>query len=88
MIEAMFLYICAWIILGLILHMLGLRKYFEAPSFFVGEETRKHHNSGLFKISAWTDTYDSSYRQFKNLIHEVGVPGVCSEESTSGQRIL
>ena len=86
--EAMFPYTRAWIILGPILHMLGLKKYLEAPSYFVGEETRKSHNSGLFKSNAWTDTYNSSYIQFRNLIHEVGVPGVCSEESTSGQRIL
>ena len=53
MIEAMFPYIWAWRTIAPILRTFGFKKYFEAPSYFFGEEMRKRHNGNLFKTDTW-----------------------------------
>jgi len=52
-IEGMFPYIWAWKMIAPILKMIGLKKYYEAPSSFFGEEVKKYHNGNFFKSDTW-----------------------------------
>ena len=53
MVEAMFPYIWAWKLIAPILKMIGLKKHFEVPPSFIGEEMKKRHNINLFKSETW-----------------------------------